>query len=94
LIGTSFDLEKKFLAGIVVIILAGIRSSHRHDDEGAVLEQQLVANRRLQQVAVLLDPALQVERGNGRHGCIIPALNFIAFAAVKSGLEAKCELCG
>src|ERR1700730_3981311 len=67
------DLIEELCAGVVMKILAGVRSADRHDDESAVLEQQLVAHGRLEQVAVLLDPSVQIERC-GWHGAIIAAM--------------------
>ena len=54
--------KKNSAPGVVVKILARIRAAHGHDDELAVLEQQLVADRRLEQAAILIDPRAQVER--------------------------------
>ena len=67
----AFDLEEEFRTRIVVEILARIRSAHRHDDEFAVLEQELVADRRLEQLSILLDPRAQVEGRYDVHAPII-----------------------
>ena len=64
-------LVEEFLAGVVVKILARIGTADGHDDEVAVFEQQLVAHRRLEQIAILIDPLLQVERHGGWHAFII-----------------------
>ena len=55
------QLEEEFFARVVVIILARIGPANGHDYEGAVLKQQLVADRRLEQLSILFDPALQIE---------------------------------
>ena len=68
----ALELIKELRAGVVVKILARIRTAHGHDDELAVLEQQFVADGRLQQRAVLVDPGTQVERRRDVHGGIIP----------------------
>ena len=52
-------------------ILARIGAADGHDDEAAVLEQQLVAHRRLEQLAILLDPSLQIEGWGYSHPPII-----------------------
>ena len=49
----ALHLVEELFARIVMKILARIRSADRHDDEFAVLKQQLVADRRLEQLAVL-----------------------------------------
>ena len=59
---SPFDLEKEFGAGIMMKILARVGAADGHDDELAVLKQQLVADRRLEQAAILIDPRAQVER--------------------------------
>jgi hypothetical protein len=43
-------------------------STHDHDDELAVGEHLLVAHGRLEQVAVLVDPALEIEGLQLAHG--------------------------
>ena len=48
--------KKNSALGIVMEILARIRAADRHDDEFAVLEQELVADRRLEQLSILVDP--------------------------------------
>jgi hypothetical protein len=44
-----------------VKIPAAVGSTHDHDDELTVGEYLLVAHRRLEQVTVLVDPALEIE---------------------------------
>src|SRR5262249_47922007 len=61
------DLVEQLLAGVDVVVGALVGAADDHDHEAAVPEH-LVADRRLEQVAVVLDPALQVERGQKRHG--------------------------
>jgi hypothetical protein len=52
-------------------ILAGIRASHGHHDEFAVVEQELVSHGRFERVTVLIDPFAQIEGGRWTHDGII-----------------------
>src|SRR5437016_1076646 len=54
-----------FVAGVDVVIRPGVRPADDHDQELPVAPDRPIADRRLEQVAVLVDPALQVERGEG-----------------------------
>src|SRR4051794_2044876 len=58
----SLELVEELLARIDVEILAAVGSPHHHDDELAVGEHLLVAHGRPEQMAVLVDPALEIER--------------------------------
>jgi hypothetical protein len=57
----AFELVEELLARVDVEILATVGTAHHHDDELAVGEHQLVAHGWLQQMAVLVDPALEIE---------------------------------
>ncbi len=54
-----------------MIILARVGAADGHDDEFAVFEQQLVADRRFEQFPVLVDPPVQIEGRRGTHAAII-----------------------
>ena len=66
----AFELVKKFLHRIVVIVGALVRPADDLHGHLAVLEHFLVADRRLEQVPVLVDPFLKVEgvQSSLRHG--------------------------
>jgi hypothetical protein len=59
----TFDLEKKFRSFVNVKVAARVWATDDHDDEVVLFEYLLVAHRRAQLGAVLVDPAQQVERG-------------------------------
>src|SRR6185437_7229517 len=67
----AFELMEELRAFVPVIVAARVRAAHDHDDEIAI-HDALVADRWLQQVAMLVDPALQVEGRCERHGCFLP----------------------
>src|SRR5690242_629544 len=50
------QLVKKLLAGVVMEVDPLIRAAHNLHDHAGVLEYQFVADRRLQQMAVCVDP--------------------------------------
>src|SRR5256885_17210610 len=56
---------EEFLPGVDVIVLAGIRPPHHHDDEIAIAKHALVAHGRLQLRAVGIDPLPEIERLQG-----------------------------
>jgi hypothetical protein len=58
----TLELVEELRTLVPVVVAARVRAADDHHDEVAV-EQALVAHRRLQQVAVPLDPVLQVEGG-------------------------------
>jgi len=58
----TFQLVEKFLAGIDVKVSAGVGTTDDHDDELGVFPDHLRPDWRLQQITVLIDPALEVER--------------------------------
>src|SRR5213076_3384509 len=57
----AFHLVEELLALVDVVVAPRVGPDH-HDDEVGVLPHHLVADRRLEQVPVLVDPALEVER--------------------------------
>src|SRR5688572_866354 len=63
----ALELVEEFRAGVIVIVLARVWTPDDHDDELGVLEHLLVAHRRLQQVSVLVDPALEIKGDQRRH---------------------------
>ena len=62
----AFELVEPLRAFVPVVVGALVRAADDHHDEVAVVDH-LVADRRLEQVAVLVDPGLQVDRV-GQHG--------------------------
>src|SRR5215831_19439617 len=66
------ELVEELLDRIVVIVGALVRAADHLHSHGAVLEHLLVADRRLEQVLMLLDPALEVEgvQSSGGHGAL------------------------
>src|SRR6202171_1936303 len=72
-----FDLIEEFLAFIDVIIGARVGPTHHHHDEIAVpLPDLRVAHGRLQEMAVLVDPLVEIERLHVR----ISAMHFNSMA--------------
>src|SRR5262249_62096190 len=59
----SFELIKKLLARIVMVVFAGVGTADHHDDEIAGLIDLLVANGRLEMSLVGFNPLLQVSGG-------------------------------
>jgi len=87
----ALHLEEEFLARIVMEIGSRIGTADRHDDECAVLKQQFIAHRRLEQMAVLVDPPVQVERGRDWHAFIIAMPgNFVAIGLLQAGGGLLC----
>src|SRR5215831_6854772 len=68
----TFELVEELLAWIDVEVLARVRAAHHHDDEVAVAEYALVADRRPQLRAVGVDPLPQVECRQGLHVASVP----------------------
>ena len=68
----ALELVEELLDRIVVVVGALVRPADHLHGHVAVLEHLLVADRRLQQVLVLVDPFLEVEglQSSGRHGLI------------------------
>ena len=61
-VDVALDLVEELLVGVDVVVGALVRPADDHRDEvGAGREQLLVADRRLEQVAVLRDPLLEVD---------------------------------
>ena len=82
----ALELVEELCARVVVIVLAGIRTADDHDDELGVLEHLLVPDRRLQQVSVLVDPALEIEGGQRLH-----AVQLVVPAAPAGGSIRECR---
>src|SRR5690606_16774617 len=57
----AFDLIEELLARIIVIVAAIVRSADDHDDELRVRKDLLVAHRRFQELAMLVDPGAEIE---------------------------------
>ena len=68
----ALELVEELLTRVDVVVLAGIRPAHDHDDEIAVAEHALVADGRLQLRAVRIDPLPQVECLQGLHVPSVP----------------------
>src|SRR5579885_605591 len=69
----AFELIKKLRTFVPVVIAARVRAADNHHDEIAV-HDAFVADRRLQQVSVLVDPALQVDGRQERHASMLAFL--------------------
>src|ERR1700693_892466 len=63
----AFELMKELFGRVDMEVLAAVRTTHDHDDEFAVLIHELVAHRWSQQVAVAVDPVLEVDGTQGAH---------------------------
>src|SRR5262249_59133342 len=68
----AVHLVEELLARIDVKVLARVRAAYHHDDEVAVAESALVADRRPQLRAVGVDPLPQVECLQGLHVASVP----------------------
>src|SRR6266478_4452614 len=68
----AFELVEEFLPRVDVVVLAGVRAAHHHDDEIAIAKHTLVAHRRLQLRAVGIDPLPEIERLQGFHVSSVP----------------------
>src|SRR5256885_3651493 len=85
----AFELVEEFLPRVDVVVLAGVRAAHHHDDEIAIAKHALVAHRRLQLRAVGIDPLPEIERLQGLHVSSVP------FAYVtRSKAGARSARCG
>ena len=58
----ALELVKKLFALVPVIILTRIRPADDHHDKILVVINTLIPNRRLEQVAMLVDPLFEIER--------------------------------
>src|SRR2546426_4495420 len=59
----AFPLVEEFVAVVDVIVGAGVRASDHRDHEVAVALPDLgIADRRLEQITVLVDPFTEIER--------------------------------
>src|SRR5204863_511146 len=85
----TLELVEEFLPGVDVVVLAGVRAPHHHDDEIAIAKHALVAHGRLQLRAVGIDPLPEIERLQGLHVSSVP------FAYVtRSKAGARSTRCG
>src|SRR3984893_10423475 len=85
----AFELVEELLPRVDVVVLAGVRAAHHHDDEIAIVKHALVAHRRLQLRAVRIDPFPDIERLQGFHVSSVP------FAYVtRCGAGARRARCG
>ena len=57
----AVELVEELLERVVVVVGALVRAADHRDDEIGVFPDLRVADRRLQELAVLVDPALEVE---------------------------------
>src|SRR5262245_201457 len=72
----ALELIEELFDGIVVVVRALVRTADDLHGHVAALEHLLVADRRFEQVLVLLDPALEVEgvETSTRHGLLLVRL--------------------
>src|SRR5438067_1960471 len=67
----AFDLVEELLSLVDVIVAARVRPAHdRHHEIAVAFPDLRVSHRRLEQVAVLVDPAFEVERLEVLHGLL------------------------
>src|SRR5207237_10590159 len=67
----AFELVEKFLAFVVMIILARIRSADVHHDKIVGVVGALISDRRFQQVAMFFDPFFEIKRSLYLHSPIL-----------------------
>jgi hypothetical protein len=63
----AFNLVEELFTLIVVIVFAVVGSAHHHNDELRVLVHLSVADRGLEQMAVFVDPGMEIEGAFDRH---------------------------
>src|SRR5262249_37892097 len=87
----ALQLVKEFLHRVVMIIGAFVWTADHHHGHFAVLEYLLVADRRLKQVCVLVDPLLKVERfkPSALHEGVLPSLQPEFPSSHKFGISAS-----
>ena len=61
-IGIALELPEEFLQRVVMKIGALVRAADHRDDEIGVLEQLRITDRRAQQMTVLLQPVIEIQR--------------------------------
>ena len=66
----ALDLVEKLFERIVVVVGALVGPADDRDHEIGILPDLGIADRRLQQVTVLVDPFLEIEWGDLRHRCL------------------------
>ena len=57
----ALELVEELLPRVVVEVDPAVRAAHHHDDHARLLEHELVADGGLEEIAVALDPRLEVE---------------------------------
>ena len=94
----ALDLVEQFLAGVDVVIGAGVRPADDHDQELAVAPDRLVADRRLEQVAVFVDPAFRLNGANRTLAVLNPVAKPVAamrfYARSKPGSGTRTTVSG
>lgn len=63
----AFELVKKLLAFVPVIVFPRIRSADDHHDKIVVVINTLIPDRRLEQMAMVVDPFFEIERASDCH---------------------------
>ncbi len=63
----ALDLVEELLTLVIMVVLPVVGSTHNHDDELRVLVHLCIPHRWLQQMPVLVDPGMKVERALDRH---------------------------
>jgi hypothetical protein len=63
----ALDLVVELLRGVDVEVLALVGTAHDHHHELLILPDELIADRRLQEVTVFVDPGIEGERCELRH---------------------------
>src|SRR5690606_591402 len=69
----ALELVEPLRTFLPVVVGARIRAADHHDDEVAVVDA-LVAHRRPEQVAVLVDPLLEIQRRGDHGGLLVSGL--------------------
>lgn len=63
----TFKLVKKLFALVPVIVFSRIRAADDHYDKVIIIVNALVSDRRFEQMPVVIDPLLEIERPSNRH---------------------------
>ncbi len=68
----SFELVEEFFRFVVMVIFSGIWAGHDHHDVVVALWRQIfVGHWWFEQVSILCQPLLKIERLWYRHGCLL-----------------------
>ena len=69
----AFHLVEEFLDRIVVVVGATVRATDHGDHQVGVLEHKLIADRRLQEMRVFVDPLREIEcrKALSTHGFLL-----------------------